>query len=239
MKNKNRAMRNMLIGMIGAAICMAASWLSFAYGKGNIRNGFIQSNWPKMPMIRFELSIILNAIGVPMYFLGIRDMTRAVNLCKRRGNVSDFRMAKIFDMGASLGAIGFLFVNSSYSIMAIVYKLLYVTNLMGADIIATTEGMFYYLAIPVFAYYVLSILGVSIPFIYFLIQDRMRVMKLCIFFNPLFMLGVGELLRLTKIYYLVDFSSAAVPFGYLLLMAAGMSHTAKLPTYARKRRSED
>ena len=56
MKNKNRVMRNMLISMIGAAICMAATWLSSAYGEGNVRNGLIQSNWPKMPFLRFELS---------------------------------------------------------------------------------------------------------------------------------------------------------------------------------------
>ena len=238
MKNKNRAMKNMLIAMIGACLCMVASWLSSAYGKGNVANGFIQSNWPKMSFLRFEFSIILNAIGVPVYYLGIKEMVKGVRLTRRKRNASDLRMVKLFDMCAHLGAIGYLFVSSSYSIMAIVYKLLYTTNLMGADIISTTEGMFYYLAIPVFAYYVLSVGGVSIAYMYLCFNERLKITKLCIFFNPLVMLAVQVLLGFTKSYVLVDFSAALVPFGYLLMMAAGLSHVAKLPAARRRRPAE-
>ena len=64
----------------------------------------------------------------------------------------------------------------------------------------------------------------------------MRVSKLCIGFNPLVMLGIGELLKLTKIYYLSDFASAMIPFGYLLMLSAGLIHVAKLPAARRRRR---
>ena len=38
------------------------------------------------------------------------------------------------------------------------------------------------------------------------------------------------MLKLTKNYHLIDFASAAIPFGYLLMMAAGLSHVAKMPS---------
>lgn len=233
MKNKSKVMKNMLLGMMGAAICMAAAWLSLAYGKGNVRNGYIQSNWPKMPFLRFELSIILNAVGIPIYYLGAKEMVKAVRMSRRKGRVGDLRMAKFFDMCIHLGAIGGLFASSSYSIMAIVYKLLYTSSLMGADIISATEGMFYYVAIPVMSYTLVAVIGTSLAYMYFIVNDRLRVSKICILFNPLVMMLIGEGFRLTGIYYLVDFASAMVPFGYLLMMAAGLSHVAKLPSDRR------
>ncbi len=237
MKNKAKAMRNMLYGMFGAVLCMISLWLSSAYGKDNIRNGFIQSNWPKMPMFRFEAAIVLISLGIPLYYLGAKEMIRGVRLSRRKRNASDLRMAKLFDMSIHIGVIGFLFIDAGYIAMAIVYKLLFDTSLMGADIISTVEGMFYYFAIPVFAYFIIAVAGSSISFMYFILQDRLRVTKLCIFFNPLIMFGIGELMKLTKLYYLSDFASAIVPFGYLLMLSAGMSHVAKLPA-ARRRRPE-
>ena len=129
-----------------------------------------------------------------------------------------------------------MFVSAGYTMMAIVYKLLYSTNLMGADIISTTEGMFYYLAIPLFAFYIIAIGGVSFPFMYYVLNERLKVSKICVLFNPLVFLGIGEVLKLTKIFYLADFASAAIPFGYLLMMAAGLVHVAQLPNIKRRRR---
>ena len=159
MKNKAKIMRNMLTGMVGAAICMTAAWLLFAYGEGNVRNGFIQSNWPKMQYIRFEIAIILFAIGVPIYAVGLRDFIKVIRMIRRRRSVLDARMAKLFEISANLSIVGMLFVFVSYAMMAIVYKQLFVTNLMGADIISVTEGMFYYMAIPVLAYFIISVGG--------------------------------------------------------------------------------
>lgn len=238
MKNKGKAMRNMLLGMLGAAVCMAAMWLSFAYGKDNDRNGLIMSNWPKMPMIRFELSIIFVAFGVPLYYLGAKEMVKAIRLSRRRKSINDLRMARLFDMCMHLSVIGLVFIQGVLVAIAIVYKLLFGTKLMGADIIYVVESLFYYFAIPVFAYLVFSLAGTSISFMYFIINERVKVSKICLLFNPLVMFGLGELLKLTKIYYLVDFAAAMIPFGFLLMLAAGMVHVAKMPVARRRRRTE-
>ena len=112
-----------------------------------------------------------------------------------------------------LSVIGLVFIQGVLVAIAIVYKLLFNTKLMGADIIYVVESLFYYFAIPVFAYLVFSLAGTSISFIYFVINERVKVSKICILFNPLVMFGVGELLKLTKIHYLVDFAAAMIPFG--------------------------
>ena len=236
MRNKRQIIKNMICGMIGICICMIATWLSFAYGKGNVTNGYIQSNWAKMSFLRFEASLILSSIGITLYYMGINDYIRVFKLSRRKRGARDKSMAKFFEVGAIAGVVSYLFVQLGYIMMALVYKLLYTTSLMDADIISTTEGMFYYIAIPLLAFYYISIVAISISYMYFVYIGRLKVSKICILFNPLVCLGVGELLKLTKIYYLVDFASASVLFGMLLMMAAGMVHVSKMPDERRNRR---
>ena len=241
MRNRGRVIKNMLIGMIGICICIAATWVSSMTGKGNVVNGYIQSNWPKMSFFRFEISIIMSSIGITLYYIGISEYIKVLKITKRRRGYRENRMAKLFEVGAVAGLISYLFIQVCFIMMALVYKLLYTTSLMGADIISVTEGMFYYVAIPVIAFYVISIVAVSIPYMYFTYTGKLKIPKLFILFNPLIFLGIGELLKLTKKYYLVDFSSAAVLFGFLLMMAAGAIHVSKMPDdkRERRRRTED
>ena len=131
MKNKNKVMRNMLIGMIGAAICMVACWLSGAYGEGNVRNGYIQSNWPKMPFMRFEISLILSGLGIALNYVGLRDYIKLFRYMRRKRGVLNRQMGSLFEVGAIAYCIAYLFIQSGYIMMALVYKLLFATNLMG------------------------------------------------------------------------------------------------------------
>ena len=65
MKNRQKVVKNLILGMFGAALLMAAEWLIGAYGEGNSRNGLIESNWAIMPMIRFRAGLILAAVAAP------------------------------------------------------------------------------------------------------------------------------------------------------------------------------
>ena len=239
MKNKAKVMRNILIGMLGAAMCMIAAWLSMGYGEDNVTNGFIQSNWAKMPYLRFEAAIVIYAIGIPVCFIGLRYLAKVVRLSRRKRSIQDLRMAKLFEASVNIGAVGFLFVHACYIMMAIVYKLLFTTNLMGADIISTTEGMFFYMAIPVLAFYIVAIGGSSISFMYFILQERIRVSKICLLFNPLVFVIIGELLKLLKLYYISDFVAASSAFGYLMMLQTGLVHVTKLRSVSRRREVEN
>lgn len=238
MKNKAKVIRNILFGMLGAAMCMIAAWLSMGYGEDNVTNGFIQSNWAKMPFLRFEAAIVIYSIGIPICFVGLRYLAKVVRLSRRKRSIQDLRMAKLFEASVNIGAVGFLFVHVSYIMMAIVYKLLYTTNLMGADIISTTEGMFFYMAVPVLAFYIVAVGGSSISFMYFILQERIRVSKLCLLFNPLVFIVIGELLKLLKLSYISDFVAAASAFGYLMMLQTGLVHVTKLKSITRRREEE-
>lgn len=235
MRNKNRVIRNMFIGMIGIAIWIAACWLMGAYGEGNVKNGLIQSNWAKMPALRFEISIALASVGIPLYYYGARDFIKAVRLSRRKKVISDHRMASLFDFGISVGCVSFLYFHAIQCLIPVVYKMLYTTNLMSADIMNSVESVYYYTAIPMWVLYISAHAAVTISFIYLVIQERLNVSKICILFNPLVFWGISEGLKFTKIFYLVDFAAAAVPFGYLILMACGVNHVAHIKERRRRR----
>ena len=239
MRNRGRVIKNMLVGMIGVCICIAATWVSSLYGKGNVTNGYIQSNWPKMSFFRFELSIIMSSIGITLYYVGINDYIKVLKTTKRKRGYFDNRMTKLFEIGAVASLISYLFIQGCFIMMALTYKQLYTTSLMGADLISVTEGTFYYVAIPVFAFYIISVVAVSIPYMYYTYIGRLKIPKLFIIFNPLVFLGIGELLKLTKNHYIIDFASASVLFGFLLMMAAGTIHVSKMPDDRRERRRRE
>ena len=125
MKNKAGVMRNMLIAMIGAAICMIACWLSSGLGEGNVTNGLIQSNWVKMSYIRLAISLGMSALGIGMMYPGFRDYARVVKLSRRRKSPTDTRMSKVFDLGVLASVISYLFIQSGSVMIAIVYKELF------------------------------------------------------------------------------------------------------------------
>ena len=189
-----------------------------------------------MSYFRFEISIIMSSIGITLYYVGISDFIKVLKISRRKRGYREVRMAKLFEIGAVAGLISYLFIQVCFIMMALVYKHLYTTSLMGADIISVTEGMFYYVAIPVIAFFIISVVAVSIPFIYFTSTGKLKIPKLFILFNPLVFWGIGELLKLTKKYYLVDFASAAVLFGFLFMLAAGAIHVSKMPDDKRERR---
>ena len=139
MKNAEKVVKNLITGMLGVGLYMAASWLLFAYGEGNSHNGLIESNWAKMPIIRFRLAILITALAAPLFLIGVQGAVRAINTARRKRYPVDFYMAKLFVMGAYASAISMLF-NMAVSVMLpVLYRELFNTRLMGAEIISTVE----------------------------------------------------------------------------------------------------
>ncbi len=237
MKNRAGVMRNMLLALVGAGFCMIACFLSSAYGEGNVRNGLIQSNWVKMSYIRFEISLILSSVGIGLMYPGLRDYARAVRMSVKKTHPLDVRMAKIFETGVAASLISYLFIQSGNIMIAIVYKELFGTNLMGADIISVTEGMFYYIAIPLFALLVIGVGFISISYMFLIYSGCIRVSTLRMFLNPLVFLGLGELMKLVKLHYISDLSACMIPLGYFLMISSGMTHVAHMPVKKRVRRN--
>ncbi|MCR5215075.1 MAG: hypothetical protein K6E10_11725 [Eubacterium sp.] len=236
MKNKKRVMRNMLVAMFGAVLCIVASYLSSAYGEGNVKNGLIQSNWIKMSYVRLEVSLILSSLGIGLMYPGIRDYIKVVKMSINKRYALEVRMTNIFEMGMAASLISYLFIQAGNIMIAIVYKELFATSLMGADIISVTEGMFYYIAIPLFTLLVMGIGFTSISYMYLIYSGRIKTSGICMFLNPLLFFALGQALKLVKIYYISDIADALTPLGYLMMFAVGMLHVAKMPVKRRQRR---
>jgi len=234
-KGKRKAIRDMYVGMVGAGLWMVAQWMRGAYGEGNVRNGIIESAWASMSALRFEISIAVAAVAMLMLYIGLRSMTKALKVTVRRAGYEAKRAVRIFDTGASLGCVTFLFSHGSMCVIPMLYKFLFNTSLMSADIINVVESIYYYVALPMWISLILANVLVSLSFVYLVLMGDVRVPKLMIIMNPLVFMGLGELLKLTGVYYLVDFAAASVALGYLVMLGCGVSHTNRMPSVKKKR----
>ena len=127
MKNRQKVVKNLILGMFGAALLMAAEWLIGAYGEGNSRNGLIESNWAIMPMIRFRAGLILAAVAAPFFLTGIKDSVIAVNIARRKRYTTDFYMAMLYEVSAYCAALSLLFIMGVRIILPVLYKTLFTT----------------------------------------------------------------------------------------------------------------
>ena len=237
MKNAERVVKNLLIGMIGAGLYMAAEWLLFAYGEGNSHNGQIESNWAKMPLIRFRLSILITAVAAPLFLVGIKSAVKAVNTARRKRYAMDFYMAKLFEIGAYGAAISMLFNMAVSVILPVLYRELFNTRLMGAEIISTIESVFYYVSIPFYVYYWVGVVGVSIGYMYFVLIGRLLVPRITIFNTPGFFVVLEVSLRGLENAIVDDIFAASDGIGFLLMFGMILSFVTKIPRRSRERRT--
>ncbi len=236
MKNRQKVVKNLILGMFGTALLMAAEWLIGAYGEGNSRNGLIESNWAIMPMIRFRAGLILAAVAAPFFLTGIKDSVRAVNIARRKRYTTDFYMAMLYEVSAYCAALSLLFIMGVRIILPVLYKTLFTTRLMGAEIISTIENVFYYVSIPFYVFYWLAIAGVSLGFMYFVFIGRMLVPRMLLFVNPLTFVILKLALGVLDNAIIDDFLAAAEGFGFMLMFSIILTFVTKIPVRRRKRR---
>ena len=236
MKNAERVVKNLIIGILGTGLYMAASWLLFAYGEGNSHNGQIESNWAKMPMIRFRLAILVTAVAAPLFLVGVKSAVKAINVARRRRYPFDFYMAKLFEIGAYGAAISMLFNMAVSVILPVLYRELFNTRLMGAEIISTIESVFYFVSIPFYVYYWVGIVGVSIGFMYFVMIGRLLVPRITLINTPLFFVILELALRELENSLVDDIFAASDGIGYLLMFGVILTFVTRIPSKRRDRR---
>ena len=115
------------------------------------------------------------------------------------------------------------------NIIPLLYKELYESSLMEADMMDAVEGIFYYVSIPFFFFYAISIITVSIGFIYFILCERLRISKIYLILNPLVFYGIKKILAYITIIQVADFASGMVALGYAFMLMGMISGTAKIP----------
>lgn len=229
MKNKESVLKYLGLGVFGASLLAISGWLTGALGKGNTKNGLIMTNWAKIPAWRFETAIIIAAIGVILLGLGMNYMSHVIKLIRRRRVPLDSKAALITSLGTLCTSVSAFFIIAINNIIPLLYKELYESSLMEADMMDAVEGIFYYVSIPFFFFYAISIITVSIGFIYFILCERLRISKIYLILNPLVFYGIKKILAYITIIQVADFASGMVALGYAFMLMGMISGTAKIP----------
>jgi len=181
-----------IFGIIGGFFCAFADILLDLKGKNNIKSGpakIFDSNWQIMSELRFNASILVAAIGVPLYFFGFLGM--ANQLAQSNKNV-----AMAFLVFSVVGASGGLFIHASVCLIPIISKAL-TKNEVNKDIIEGVIGKIYNaVKIPLFVMFFSLVIANSAVLIYAIIRKYNNVPFVFVIINPIGLILIGWLFRL-------------------------------------------
>ncbi len=229
-RNKHRVMKNLITGMSGGALLMISDWLMGALSSDNVANGIVQSSWTKMGAWRCEAGMLLAGVAAVLLFFGARDMIRVMKSTVARKDPWSMRALQAFEIGAIAIVVAELFIHVKGCMLPILYKRLYETSLMGADMLTIVEDVFFYMAIPYYVFSVIMIVCTSVPYMYQIWRGRLRVPKFFIALNPLVFWILGWIFRMFKVTFISNFSLAFVSFGIVMLFYGVLQHVMHAPS---------
>jgi len=181
-----------IFGIIGGLLCAFADILFDLKGKNNIKSGparIIDSNWKIMSEWRFNVSIFVAAIGVPLYLLSFLGMSNQLAQ-------SNKTVAMVFLVFSFVGASGGLFIHASVCLLPIISKSL-TKNGVNEDIIESVISKIYKaVKIPLFVMFFCLVVVTSAVLIYAIIREYLNVPLIFVIFNPLGLILTGWLFRL-------------------------------------------
>ncbi len=143
------------LGLLGGLLTAAGDLLLDLKGRDNQklgRYGFIESAWDTMAAWRFKASILLAAIGVPLYFLGLTSLAM---------QMTNTAFALAFWIVALAGAAGGFFIHAMICVFPLIYK-----KMRESFPFETVEDVlntgYHAVKIPFFAQFSLLVFGSSI-----------------------------------------------------------------------------
>lgn len=119
----------LILGMIGCLFYMIGDelWMYVGQGKQIEEIGLLlDSRWISMPYWRFAASILLGAVGTPLFYLGFREMHGMIAQCAK--TKTERRMAKVFRIGYLAGTMYWTYVHAICLILSVVLKSVYETG---------------------------------------------------------------------------------------------------------------
>lgn len=181
-----------ILGIIGGLFCAIGDVLFDLKGKNNIKSGpanIMDSNWQIMSEWRFSASILVAALGVPLYLFGLLGMTNQLAQ-------SNETVATTFLVFSVVGASGGLFIHASVCLMPIIYKTL-TRNGVNKDIIETICARIYNVVkIPLVIMFFSLVIATSTTLIYAIIRGYLNVPFMFVILNPLGLMLIGWMFRL-------------------------------------------
>jgi hypothetical protein len=181
-----------IFGIIGGLLCAFADILFDLKGKNNVKSGpakIIDSNWQIMSEWRFNISILIASIGVPLFFLSFLGMANQLAQ-------SNKTVAMTFLVFSVVGASGGLFIHALACLLPIIGKTL-TKNGVNNDIIENVIGKIYKaVKTPLFVMFSSLVIATSGVLIYAIIKKHLNVPLIFVIFNPLGLILIGWLFRL-------------------------------------------
>ena len=124
---KKKDKRALIAGMISMALFMIGDWLLDVKGSGNQEVGiFVNSNWTTMSMWRFEISILLATVAMPLYWIALKKLRSIVSdVCEKKSEGKAMAVKHLFDISSAAGLVSVLFIHIMCCLMPIIFKVSY------------------------------------------------------------------------------------------------------------------
>jgi len=201
-----------IVGLLGGLICCVADILLDLKGKDNKTIGHVHSSWDRMSLWRFHWSIILGAISIPMYNLGIISLGNQVEGASHT-------------VGYILRLLGYLsnayaiFIHTSICLGPCVYKAIG-DEVYGAKAV---EGLLKACEKPFIVFYLVEIFGISGTVAYAIIRNYIQLSNFFILLTPLVTFVFGMTLRKIKYDWFYDLPGIIMPsFGIACIGLIGI-----------------
>ena len=179
-----------IIGLTGGVLCAIADILLDLKGSGNKKVGkykVMDSNWVKMSLWRFPMSIAVATIAVPMYYMGIIAMRNQLQ-------TENAVFANVFWISGTIGAIGGLFIHATLCYFPMIYKRLYAEKKseLAEDII---DEIFHSIRIPFCVLLLLLTSVTSIIIVIAVLEEYLKISAAFMVLNPLVLTIIGVSMR--------------------------------------------
>jgi len=193
-----------LLGMTGGILCAIGDMLFDMKGTDSDKLGkykLMESNWVRMPLWRFKLSILLAAVGVPLYVLGFISMAM---------QISNRTLSIAFGTISCLGALGGIMIHT----MCCIYPILYKSLKKHLSIEAFEEGLkasYDAIKIPFVFYFTCLVIIPSILLEVAIIRGYLQLPVWCALLTSVPFMIVGITLRLIKKEWFNDLPGIIMP----------------------------
>lgn len=192
------------LGLLGGVLTATGDVLLDLKGAGNATLGkykFIESAWDRMAAGRFRASILLAAVGVPLYFLGLTSLAM---------QMTNDAFALVFWIVCMTGATGGFFIHALTCLFPILYKKL-MDNHSFTEAEAILNVGYEAVKIPFFVQFIFLVFGSSVLFSTAVILGYLSLPVWTIALSPLCLMLAGMLLRALKNGWFHDLPGIVMP----------------------------
>ncbi len=196
-----------ILGFAGGLLCAAGDVLFDLKGKGNVKSGLagiIDSNWLKMHEWRFRASILLAALGVPLYFLGFISMSRQL----AAGHAV---LGTAFLVFAAAGSCGGFFIHALVCCFPIMRKSLTKSGVDDSAQYEMFSKVFGAVKIPFIAMFCSLVAATSIVLVVAILGGYLHVPLVFVALNPLALMLIGWVFRLVDKERFADLPGIIMP----------------------------